>query len=181
MGNKRYDYPAMESQYIASDDVSIRELARRHGVANHSLVHEYARRHKWQEKRSLRQAKSDEKKVEILADRVAYRQSRLEDAFDSTVELIVESLDKFRSDLRNNPDEVSIAPKDLVLLIDRLLVMKGQPSQITEERNLGLSLSGPVRSDQLAAILELTSGTSVHHSGGSSRSAIPRVEDAGDY
>lgn len=180
MGNKLYDYKAMEAEYIASDDLSVREMARRYGVPNYSVVHEYARRHDWAEKRALRQAKTDEKKVAILADRVAYRQSRLEDAVDSTIELIVESIDKFRRDMRDTPDEVNISPKDLALLIDRLLVMKGQPSQITEERNLGLSLSGPVRSDQLAAILELTSGTSVHHAGGPRRSAIPRAEDLGD-
>lgn len=176
MANRKYAYDDMEREYVQSDTLSMRELARRYGVPNYSLVHQYAKSHKWEEKRTLRMSKTDEKVIERYADRAAKRADKLEDAFDATVDLIIESIEKVRRDIRETPDKVQVAPRDLALLIDRLLVMKGQPSQITEERNLGLSLSGPVGSEQLAAILELTRGTSVHQRVGSGGSAIPRAE-----
>ena len=178
MANTKHDYQSMEVEFIASDSLSMRALANKYGVANYSLVHSYARSHRWAEKRQLRMAKTDEKVLERSAERVARRYDRLEDAIDSTIELIAETIDKFRRDMREAPATVNIAPRDLALLIDRLLVLKGQPSQITEERNLGISLSGPVRSEQLAAILELTAGTSVHQRSGQGGSAIPRSEDS---
>jgi hypothetical protein len=178
MANRKHDYDSMEADYIASDDIPMRQIAIKYGMTNYSMVTSYAKAHKWAEKRALRKAKTDEKVMERSADRMARRYDRLEDAFDATVDLIVESIEKVRRDMRETPEKVNIAPRDLALLIDRLLVMKGQPSQITEERNLGLSLSGPVRSDQLAAILELTSGVSVHQRNGPGGSAIPRSEDA---
>lgn len=180
MANKKYDYDAMEREYVASDTISMRALANKYGVPNYSLVHQYAKNHKWTEKRTLRQSKTDERIIERTADRIARRAERLEDAFDSTVDLIVEAIEKVRRDMREAPEKVNIAPRDLALLIDRLLVMKGQPSQISEERNLGISLSGPVRSEQLAAILELTAGTSVHQRSGPGGSAIPRAQGTRD-
>lgn len=177
MANRKYNYQMMEDEYIASDDLSVRELARRNGIDNHSVLHEYARRHQWADKRKIRQARTEQKKLERLGDRVAARQDRLEVAFDESVELIIEAIQKTRRDLRETPDKVNVAPKDLVLLIDRLLAMRGQPSQITEERNLGLSLSGPVRGDQLAAILELTRGVAAADGSRQASSAIPRLED----
>ena len=178
MANRKYDYDAMEAEYVGSDTISLRQIATKYGLNNYSMVSDFAKNHKWTEKRKLRQAKTEEKVMERSADRMARRYDRLEDAFDSTVELIIESIDKVRRDMHEAPEKVNVAPRDLALLIDRLLVMKGQPSQITEERNLGLSLSGPVRSDQLAAILELTNGTSVHQRTGPGGSAIPRAEDS---
>jgi len=178
MANRKYDYDSMEAEYVASDSLSMRQVAVKYGLNNYSMVTDFAKNHDWVAKRKLRQAKTEEKVMERSADRMARRFDRLEDAFDATIELIVESIDKVRRDMRDTPEKVNIAPRDLALLIDRLLVMKGQPSQITEERNLGLSLSGPVRSDQLAAILELTSGVSVHQRNGQGGSAIPRSEDS---
>jgi len=177
MALRKHPYPEMEAEYVASDSISMREIARKNGIENYSLVHQYAKTHRWTEKRALRQAKTDEKVLERYADRAARRMDRLEDAFDSTIELIIESIDKVRRDIRETPERVQVAPRDLALLIDRLLVMKGQPSQITEERNLGLTLGGTVNNDQLAAILELTRGTSVHQRVGQGGSAIPRAQD----
>lgn len=178
IANRKHPYDQMEAEYIASDTIPYRQIAIKYGVTNYSMVSTYAKAHQWAEKRRLRQAKTEEKVMERSADRVARRFDRLEDAFDSTIELIVEAIEKTRRDMRETPEKVNIRPQDLALLIDRLLVMKGQPSQITEERNLGLSLSGPVRADQLAAILELTAGTSVHQRSGPGGSAIPRSEDS---
>lgn len=180
MANKKYPYEQMEAEYIASNDLSVRELARRYNVPNASLIHEYARRHKWASLRTARQMRTDEKKVQLLGDRMAEREAKLEDTVDLIIDTINDSLDKLRRDMRENPDSVKVTPRDLALLADRVMVLRGQPSQITEERNLGLSLSGTVGSEQLAAILELTRGVASSDRRGPRGSAIPRLEDPGD-
>lgn len=180
MSNTKYDYDSMESEYVSTDTATMRGLARKYGVPNYSLVTQYAKNHKWTEKRALRKAKTDERVVERLADRAARRAERIEDALDNSIELINDAIDKMRRDMRETPEKVQLNPQGLALLLDRLLVMKGQPSQITEERSLGLSIAGSVGSDQLAAILELTRGTSVNRGAGEGRSAIPRLAAAGD-
>ena len=176
MANRKYPYDKMESEYIASDDESIRGIAKRYGIANHSLVGEYSRRHKWSEKRALRQNRTDEKKIQLLGDRMAVRQAKLEDLVDKTIDTIGIALDKLGRDLQ--ADQVAVGPRDLALLADRILVLRGQPSQIIEERNLGLSLAGTVGPEQLAAILELTRGVPASDGRGPRGAAFPRAEDS---
>ena len=177
MANRKYPYEEMEAAYIASDDLSVRALARKHNVPNHSLVAEYSRRHKWAEKRALRQNRTDEKKIQLLGDRMAVRQAKLEDLIDKTIDTIGIALDKLGRDMQDESSDVKITPRDLALLADRILVLRGQPSQIIEERNLGLSLAGTVGSEQLAAILELTRGVPASDGRGPRGSAFPRIEE----
>lgn len=175
MSNTTRDWPTAEAKYVGGN-MSMRDIARDMGLTNFHAVYEYARRHKWSDKRKLRQARTDQKKVEILADRAAIRAAMLEDLVDKTVLTIGEALDKLRRDMRD--DKVAVGPRDLALLADRVLVLRGQPTQIHEERNLGLTLRGPVKSEQLEAILELTRGVSAVDGERPRGSAIPRLEDA---
>lgn len=179
MANRKYPYEDMEAEYVASNDISMHEIARRYGVTNPSLVHEYARSHDWVSKREMRMMRTNKTKVALLGDRMAVRESKLEDTVDKVIDLINDTLDKLGRDIRENPDSVKITPRDLALLADRVMVLRGQPSQITEERNLGLSLSGTVGPDQLRAIMELTRGVASSDGRGTRGPAIPRIEDPG--
>lgn len=177
MANTKYDWAKWETEYIASDELSVRAIAKELGMPNVSVAHEYARRHQWADKRAMRQARTNEKRMALLGDKMAMRQIKLEDLVDKMITTIGTALDKLERDLRE--DQVAVTPRDLALLADRVLVLRGQPSQITEERKFGLSLSGPVEPKQLAAILELTRGVSVTDGARTRGPAIPRAEDPG--
>ncbi len=181
MANRKYPYEKMELEYVASDDGSIGNIVRRLNITNESLVYDYARRHQWAHKRKMRMMRTDDKRIELLGDRMAVRQAKLEDLVDETIGAIGDAINKIRRDLQDPLSETAVTPRDLALLVDRILVLRGQPSQIIEERNLGLSLSGTVRPEQLTAILELTRGVPASDGRGSRGPAFPRAEDARNH
>jgi hypothetical protein len=102
---------------------------------------------------------------------------------DNAIEAIDEAISKMRADmkashkvLRDNQwveePRMVIRPQDLAILIDRLNVLFGRPSNISEERNLGISISGTAGTDVLRGIVEATRGLSV--AGDAALSPIPR-------
>jgi hypothetical protein len=83
--NRKYDYPALEREYIAGD-MSIRELARRHGIFNASLVHVQARKGDWVTKRAEYRRRTQHNTPERLADSDARRAARELEVRDRGIE-----------------------------------------------------------------------------------------------
>jgi len=173
MSNRVYDYDALEKEFLAGD-MSIRELCRRNGIRNHSVVHEQARRRKWSEKRDRVKGRVVELSIDQIAARQARRMSRIEDAYDLAVEAIIEAIIKMREDMRLAGDDgVKVYPKDLSILIDKLQTMLGRPTTISEERHLGAFTQ--LDPDQLMEVLRQSreNGANARTVG---RSALPRIE-----
>jgi len=172
MSNRVYDYDALEREFIGGD-MSVRELCRMHGIRNHSVVHEQARRRNWYEKRDRVRGKAVELSIDQLAARQARRVGRIEDAYDEAIEAIIEAIQKMREDLRLAGDDgVKVYPKDLSVLIDKLQTMLGRPTTISEDRHL--SATAQLNPEQLAEMLRIAreNGANARTVG---RSALPRI------
>jgi hypothetical protein len=180
--NAKHDYEAMEREYVTSD-LSIRDLARIHGVRHHSIIAEQSTRREWSRKREEYKNRSADRAMSHMADKEGLRISKEMQVRDNAIEAIDEAISKMRADmkashkvLRDNQwveePRMVIRPQDLAILIDRLNVLFGRPSNISEERNLGISISGTAGTDVLRGIVEATRGLSV--AGDAALSPIPR-------
>jgi hypothetical protein len=108
---------------------------------------------------------------------------------DNAIDAIDEAITKMRSDMKQTVSRerngvwreeplVVIRPQDVAILIDRLQVLFGKPSSITEERNLGLSLSATGNDPEfLRALVEASRGRGPDP-GSVVSSPLPRVERA---
>jgi hypothetical protein len=96
--NRKHDYPTLERESIA-DDMSIRELARRHGIYNASVVHVQARKGDWVGKRQAFRQRAQHKTTERLADADARRAVREEEVRDHGIEVIDQALTHLSEDM----------------------------------------------------------------------------------
>lgn len=184
--NRKWDYKALEREYITGT-MSIRELCRDHGIAHSSTVIAKARNDGWAEKREQFRSRSTALTIEKTADREAQRFARELEVRDNAIEAINEAISKMRSDMQatrrvlvNNEwvDEpvMRIGPKDLALLIDRMNVIFGKPSVISEERNLGLAFSADgLPPEFLRTLVDATSAVGKSSAGTAGGTSLPRA------
>lgn len=184
--NVKFDWPEIERQYIRGD-MSLRELADERGVTNISLMTRRSTRLEWVRKREEFKAKAERKALELMGTEEGRRIAREARVRDDAIELIdkailqlSDTLDRKQKVLQGDGSTMEVpllmvTPKDITGLIDRLQVLFGRPSTISEERSVGLNLS---TSDPavLRAIVDLTRGVAAVGSGGS---PLPRIEDTG--
>lgn len=185
MSNRRHDYDLLEREYI-SGEMGLRELARTHGIS-HSLVMNQSQKRKWAEKREAFRNRASESAVTFMADREGFRRMREMDVRDNAIDAIDEAITKMRSDMKAterklvNDEWVEVPvyrlrPQDIAVLIDRMNVLFGRPSQITEERSLGLTLdTGRLGPEALREFIDATRGIG-SVDGGAGRSPIPRTD-----
>lgn len=142
MAVSRYPYKLMEVEFVKSDDLSIREIGRRHGIPAEriSSVHEWARKHGWEEKRLERQHRTSDKTLEALAELEAKRRLREAQVFDNFIDLVDEAITKVRSDIfatkqvkgvdGNMVEEpvMRLRPKEITDLIDSVSTVFGRQS-----------------------------------------------------
>ena len=185
MSNKKHDYDQLEREYV-SGTMSLRQLAKDHGMS-HSLIMTKSQKDKWADKRAKFREQSSEKAVTFMADKQAYRVVREMELKDKAIDVIEEALDKLSVDMAATEKRLvgdqmvdvpvyRLRPADLVPLLDRLQVMFGKPSHISEERNLGVTVdTGPLEPEALRAFIEATRG--VGPLGGTSQSSpLPRSD-----
>ena len=130
--------------------MSLRELCRAHGITAHSAVMVQARQGGWAEERETYRARASAKYIEHRADHAALREAEVR---DHAIDAIDEAITKFRSDLRATKKVVladgsvaeepamRITPRDLVMVIDRLQVLFGRPSTISEGRGFAATVT----------------------------------------
>lgn len=164
--NKKHDYRTLEREYVAGD-MSVRELARRHGIANPSLVHVQARRGDWYDKRDAYRQRAGAKTIERLADAEARRAERVFEVEDHALEVIDEALTKMSADMQathmvDHGGELFeepifyMTPKDLAFLLDRLEIFLDAPSRMVEQRSVGLTVTSDLSMDLLKRFAALT-------------------------
>ena len=186
--NTKFDWTAIEREYIRGE-MSLRELARTHSINNVSLITRHSKVGDWPRKREAYAAKADQVALEQMATEEGRRIAREARVRDNAIDVI----DKMIRELSENVDRkrkvqnadgtfseeplVIVTPKDVAMLIDRLQVLFGRPSTISEERNLGVSLTSS-DPELLRAIVDATRGVATV---GSGKSPLPRVEDTGSY
>lgn len=158
MSARKHDYRALEREYVQTPGLSIRALCRRHGIKSYSSVAAYARapENDWEGKRARVIAKAEDKAVELVSDRLADEQAELVSTVRSEWLTVIRAATyKFAEDLKDPQYKVSV--DSLIKLIDKGLVLLGEPSSRTEERHLALtgSLDG-VNPDILRRIAAAT-------------------------
>ena len=184
--NGKFDYSKLEREYVQGD-MSLRELAKSAGMNNHSLIMTQARKGLWTEKREAYRKRSETKALALMADDNGKRIAREAKVRDNAIDAIDEMVSRLRDDLKKtvkilqadgtfvDAPMVQIKPRDIALLIDKLQIIFGRPSTITEERSLGLNLT-TADPDLLRQIVEATRGLQPD-AGGSGRSPLPRTDE----
>ena len=156
--------------------MSLRELCRVHGVTAHSAVMVQARRGGWAEKRRSYRSRASSTYIQHHAESAAAREAEVR---DHAIEAIDEAITKFRADLQATERKLidgewievpvmTVGPRDLAMLIDRLQVLFGRPNSINEGRNFAAMVTSDVPIDALQRIVELTRGigSPVEHTSG---------------
>jgi len=183
----RYDYDALERQYVQGS-MSLRALCEMNGITTWSVVTYRAKQFDWARKRETFQETIKHKDLEIVAGK---RAAKLEQLTDDIIDTIHAAIFRFVEGMADRvvkgEDGEFLIPgtpvmaSDLVKLIDKVQLLKGQPT--SREMKLGLSLHGELDDPtqlprellrELAhAAREAGAGTST---GGSS--PLPRIEGA---
>ena len=145
----QYDYPLMQLEYVTTD-ISLRELAIKHGVKSPSSVSAYARRHDWDGRRSAYKATEDDRVMEAVASKRAKKIVEMEEDFFTTVHGGILSLGLNMADRWETDPETGqrafvrgqqISPEGLTKLIEKFLVMTGQVTE--RSAHLGLNVNIP--------------------------------------
>ena len=161
--NKRHQYRELEREFVTSQ-ISLRELCRKHGISAHSLVTVQARTGKWAEKREQYQAKESDA---FMSRHAARRADRLAQIHDKALDVIDEALDGFREAMRATEKKridgewvevpvLRLKPKDVAILLDRLLVLFAKPVSITQHQ--GVTVSTELSVEALREFIEATEG-----------------------
>ena len=149
----RYDYNALEREYVQGD-MSVRALATAHDIKSWSSVNDQARKRDWNAKRAEYRAKRDEHFIEKAA----------EQEVDEVLQIREQSMNILRGILARYAERlVSKNPKDVPVIQTReaiaamreLAAMTGQPTEITENRNLGINFSAELPPELAGALLRL--------------------------
>lgn len=168
-----YDYRPIKQEYIQSEaEPSLSDLARKYNISATSTLTRRASKEGWKRQREEFRRQVDNKSLEAVADR---RAQKIADIHMDALEVIHAGILKVAEDmqakepvmdggqvLRDSRGEIVYRPmtrynpRDLAILIEKVLVLTGQPSDINENRNLGINISaasdGDVLRDLLAAI-----------------------------
>lgn len=189
MGTK-YDYVALRDEYLHTPGLSIRELAKRHGIPSFSSVAKRAREEDWDAKRREFERQIEDKSLAAIADKIASKKAVIQ--LDA-LEVIHAGILKMAEDMDDREpvmDGINIArdkqgeiiwrkavrygPTQVVQLIDKFLSLTGQPSQVTEQRNLNLGLSAETDRETMMEILSgLRSRRAIGSAGGRAREDAP--------
>lgn len=154
---RKHDYTTLEHEYVYDPNkISIRALCRKHDIKSYSSVAAYSREHGWDEKREEVQNRKSLKVVERMADRMAEEEiSLVDEVRHEWLTVIRAATYKFAEDLKDPSYRIRVP--DLIQLIDKGLVLIGEPSSRTEERHLALTGSlGELPADVLRQLVERT-------------------------
>lgn len=165
----KYDYTAIHEDYVQGPEISVRELAKKHGLRGWSTLNAQIVRHDWRADRLRYQHSLTEKTLEKTSAIIATKRATITvDALD----VIHAAIFKMAADMQDHwaadPDNprnrifvpgIVITPDALSKLLDRLLTLTGSASIITESRNIDLTPDLPPDVARLLADVARNRGT----------------------
>lgn len=169
----RYNVAEVEKRYVTGKE-SIRAIAGDIGIAFSSLA-EKSRKEDWPAKRAAYRQVSGEKAVERVAEQWANQKAVVVDEMLVVLRLAIR---KFYDKLQDQENPPLLTLKDVTLAMNQLLLLLGEPTQRTENRNLGFTFSAELDPDLLRRLEELTRGSSNGSSPGTEKSYL---EGAGPH
>ena len=143
MARPKYDYATLEQKFIQSDlNLSVRQFAEQQGVP-WSLVNQKVNSEGWREKRQEFHNKATAKAIEVSGDRLGLKIAKIrEDSLDVIHAAVLKMAYDMQDHVVENPDGSktlvrgqTVTPSDMAKLIDKLLLLTGQPTVRTEERS----------------------------------------------
>lgn len=192
MSQTRYDYEALKAEYVTGPDISIRALARKHEIKSWSALQAQANKGKeqgldWDSEKERYQRTLAEKTLQTVTTALATKKAQIiADALD----VIHAAIFKMAGDMRDhwvadpqNPSArvfvpgIVITPDSLAKLLDRFLTLTGNPSTISENRNIGLDLTPDLPPDIAQLIAEVAGGRAAN-ARPVGRSALPGAKSA---
>lgn len=183
----KWDYEALEQEYIEGpDDLTPRKMAERDG-ASFAAYYAQFRKRDWARKRAEYREKLHVKTVEKLTDTVAMKVVQMRaDALD----VIHAAFFKMAADIQDrwvtDPETgarvfvpgVKVTPDGLAKLLDRFQALTGNPTTISENRNLGIDLTAQQLPPDVARALADLAGERGTQSGPVGRAALPSPRTA---
>lgn len=138
MTARTHDYDQLKREFLSNPDLSIRELCRRHDIKGYSSVAKYARENDWYRMRDQIKDRREDKVIERVAENLAEAQAEaISELTTDWLTITRAALYKFGEQLRD--PNFLVRTDDLTKLMDKGLVLTGQPSERTEARTLALS------------------------------------------
>lgn len=135
----KYDYPALEREFIEGDDtVTLRGLARREGMKSNSPISDYARNHEWDRKRKEFRETRDSAYLQLTAQESAERLARLEDrGIDLLEAMLVQGAQRLVA------GTLEVSGKDLLEAITKVQLLAGKATERTEGRQVHAHVADP--------------------------------------
>lgn len=176
MSSRKYDYAALEREFVQDpNDISVRALAEKHGIP-WSGLNVQANKGNWRQKREdfKRQAmsKAVERASTDLAEKITeIRRDALDAIHAAIIKMGLDMQDRQLQDGRFVPGQV-ITPSDVAKLIDKMLLLTGNPTSIGEERHIGVNLPSELP-PELARLIADTATERGADTGTVGRSPLP--------
>lgn len=163
-----YTYGPIRDEYIQGD-ITLSELARKHGIKSPSTLTRRAAKEGWDRARSEFRRQVENKSLEAVAEK---RAAKIADIHMDSLTVIHAGILKLAEDMNSREPvfeggqvlrdrdggivyrpAVRYSPRDLATLIDKFLLLTGQPNEVTEERHLGFNVSAVTDEDMLRELL----------------------------
>lgn len=151
MSSLKHDYHSLERQYVQGT-MSLRTLCTQNGIASWSAVTQQAKKREWEQLRTEYQALARTREMEVVAGKRAAKLELLTDDIIDTIHAAVFRFVEGMSDRVVKGEDgneyvvpgIPVVASDLVKLIDKVQLLKGQPTSREMKLGLGLSLSGDI-------------------------------------
>lgn len=167
MARPKYNPAEIETRFVTGTE-SIRTIAKDIGVS-YSALAEMSRKRDWAAKRLTYQNGVSTEVVERVADRWASQKAEI---VDEMLVVVRKAIRKFYEKLDDEENPVYIGAKDLPPLMNQMLLLLGEPTSRTENRNLGFTFAAEVDPAVLRRLEELTRGPATGSGDGTSQSYL---------
>lgn len=154
MSRSKHDYPALRELFIQTDpSVSVRNFAAEHGIP-WSALNAQVVKGGWREEREAFHRRATEKAIEKAGDAYAKKITEIRmDALDMIHAAILKmgydmqdhEVTRTRTDGSTYTELIpgqTVTPDHFAKMVDKLLLLTGQPTGITEERRIVDSFDG---------------------------------------
>lgn len=175
--SSKFDYEALEREYIEGpDDLTPRKMAERDGASFSAYYSQYRKRD-WLTKRERFREMRDQKVMKVVTDTISIKAAQIKsDALDvihaAVMKMGLDLADRTLKDGTVVPGQ-TVTPGDLAKLIDKLMLLTGNPTTINENRNLGIDLTDRDLPPDVARLLAEVAGERGTASRSVGRAALP--------
>jgi hypothetical protein len=191
-GRGKYDYDELEKLFIQTEpSVSIRAFAKEHDVP-WSAMNVQANQRDWRAKRDQFHARATEKAIAVAGDQMG---KKIMEIRSDALDVIHAAILKMAADMQDRTIDVwdhsrnvmvkqtvpgqVITPSDMAKLIDKLLLLTGNPTAISEERNERVTFDFSKLGPELTRAIADVAGERVSERRAVVRSPLPGARSTG--